>query len=187
MTMRIFLYEPDDEIGELLKSKLEQEGYDVTWIDTITIAEKLIDPQKYDASLIEIYGTKHFGLELIKDWFNHSSRPLCVSIYSKEDTSAGFQASKLGSQEIYELKHGSIDELDSILQKYKIWALMPQEFEHGSETYRNAVAELRSFINHANPYSLSENPAPARAISPNMSTINRLGIISDTKKSTVIY
>ena len=49
--------------------------------------------------------------------------------------SVGFKASKLGSQEIYEIEHGSISELDRILKQYKILARLPQVYRHKSVEY----------------------------------------------------
>ena len=113
--MKILLYEPDKDTGSLITSRMKMEGYDVTWIPDYQKATRNIDDDDYDASLIEIDGKHHYGLNLIKYLFEHGNNPLCVSIYTSEDTSDGFEASKLGSQEIYEVRHGSFEKLNQIL------------------------------------------------------------------------
>ena len=64
--MKILLYEPDKDTGSLITSRMKREGYDVTWIPDYQKATRNIDDDDYDASLIEIDGKHHYGLNLIK-------------------------------------------------------------------------------------------------------------------------
>lgn len=155
MAMKIFLYEPDESAGSPLAARLRNEGYDVTWIKDFFDAERKLEHDNYNASLIEISCHKDFGMQLIKEWFKYSHAPLCVSIYAQEDTAAGFKTSRLGSQEIYELTNGNTDILDNILRKYKVYARVPQEFLHRSKAYQKAVVDLRNLINHHQPVLLT--------------------------------
>lgn len=157
--MKIFLYEPNETAGEIISQGLIKEGYDVTWIPELIKAQDKIDATKYDASLIEIDGRHHAGISLIKEWFEHSHKPLCVSIYyDTENTAAGFTASRLGSQEIYEVKNGNLNDLDRILQRYRVSARLPQIFQHSSAVFNKAVSDLRNLINHDRPVLLVGEP-----------------------------
>ncbi len=149
--MKILLYEPDKDTGSLITSRMKREGYDVTWIPDYQKATRNIDDDDYDASLIEIDGKHHYGLNLIKYLFEHGNNPLCVSIYTSKDTSAGFKASKLGSQEIYEVRHGSFEKLNQILQRYRILVHLPHVFKHHSKQFNKAIRDLRNLINHDIP------------------------------------
>jgi mutant ntrC-like activator (fragment) len=88
---------------------------------------------------------------LIESWNNQVPELLCVGIYSNQDNQTGFHACKLGSQEIYEIERGSINELDKILQQYKIFARRPQRYRHKSEEYNKAVRDLTNLVNHGKP------------------------------------
>lgn len=155
LTMKIFLYEPDETSGELIYSQLTKEGYDVLWIHDYRKASYELEKERFDTSLIEIDDKDNqSGIKLIKEWFNQSKtirEPLCVSIYKTQDTASGFEASKLGSQEIYEIQHGTIDGLDKILRRYKIIARLPQLFIHNSDDFNKAIRDLANLINHNKP------------------------------------
>lgn len=153
--MKIFLYEPDLKTGDLIAHGLTKQGYDVTWIKEYIKAEALIKANYYDASIIEIDDKPASGLNLIKSWFSRKPKALCISIYREEDTCAGFEASRLGSQEIYEVNFGNMEELDNILHRYKITARLPQIFDHTSEAFNMAVKDLRSLTNHGKPVLLT--------------------------------
>lgn len=86
----------------------------------------MILDRRYDASLIDIDDSDNQGLALIESWKNQVPKLLCVGIYSNQDTLTGFHACKLGSEEIYEIERGSINELDKILRQYKIFARRPK-------------------------------------------------------------
>lgn len=159
MSTKIFLYEPDEHIGHTLKSALEKQGYDVDWMKFHRSAANHISQPQYNISIIDIDGTDdnddpaRSGIDLIKAWFGRGNNPLCVSIYTDQDTVAGFTASQLGSQAIYEIQHGdgNVDALNRILRKYNITATMPQLFEHTSEEFNKCIHELQQLINHNMP------------------------------------
>ena len=147
--MKILLYEPDQRTGEPIYHALRREGHDVIWIQEYMDARTKILDEKFNASLIEI--DDYEGLRLIESWVEQSPRLLCVAIYKEQDAGVGFKASKLGSQEIYEIEHGSIAELDRILKQYKILARLPQVYRHKSVEYNKAVSDLRNLVNHHKP------------------------------------
>ena len=147
--MKILLYEPDQRTGEPIYHALRREGHDVIWIQEYMDARTKILDEKFDASLIEI--DDYEGLRLIESWVEQSPKLLCVAIYKEQDAGVGFKASKLGSQEIYEIEHGSISELDRILKQYKILARLPQVYRHKSVEYNKAVSDLRNLVNHHKP------------------------------------
>lgn len=149
--MKILLYEPDERAGNSIYHALRREGYDINWIKDFLYAKSLILDKRYDASLIDIDDGDSKGLALIESWNNQVSKLLCVGIYSNQDTQTGFHACKLGSQEIYEIERGSINELDKILQQYKIFARRPQRYRHKSEEYNKAVRDLTNLVNHGKP------------------------------------
>lgn len=159
MATKIFLYEPNEHIGHPLKSALEKLGYDVDWIKSYRSAANHISQSQYDMSIIEIDGSDdnndptRSGIDLIRAWFGRGKGPLCVSIYTDQDTAAGFTASQLGSQEIYEIQRGegNVDALNRILRKYNITATMPQLFEHTSDRFNKCIYELERLINHNMP------------------------------------
>lgn len=149
--MKILLYEPDERAGNSIYHALRREGYDINWIKDFLYAKSLILDKRYDASLIDIDDGDNKGLALIESWNNQVPKLLCVGIYSNQDTQTGFHACKLGSQEIYEIERGSINELDKILQQYKIFARRPQRYRHKSEEYNKAVRDLTNLVNHGKP------------------------------------
>lgn len=149
--MKILLYEPDERAGNTIFHALRREGYDISWIKDFLDAKSLILDKRYDASLIDIDDGDNKGLALIESWRNQVPELLCVGIYSNQDTQTGFHACKLGSQEIYEIERGSINELDKILQQYKIFARRPQRYRHKSEEYNKAVRDLTNLVNHGKP------------------------------------
>lgn len=159
MPTKIFLYEPDEQVGHTLKSALEKQGYDVDWMKFHRLAANHITQPQYNLSIIEIDGSNdnddpaRSGIDLIKAWFGRGSAPLCVSIYEDQDTAAGFAASRLGSQAIYEIQHGdgNVEALNRILRKYNITATMPQLFEHTSDEFNKCIYELQRLINHDMP------------------------------------
>ena len=152
-TQKILLYEPDNTLGSKIKSHLEKEGYDVVWIHDFYTAQRSIVDKEYTASLVQIDGKR--GLELIKDWFSKGTKPLCISLYRKENTSAGFEASKLGSQAIYDVESRNNATLDELLRKYSVEAKMPHPFVHTTESYLTAIQDLHSLINHGKPALLT--------------------------------
>lgn len=149
--MKIFLYEPDERAGSSIFHALRREGYDVSWIMNYPDAKSKIHDQRYDASLIDIDDSDKKGLALIKSWIESVPTLLCVAIYRDQDAQTGFHACRLGSQEIYEIERGSINELDKILQRYKILARRPQRYRHQSEEYNKAVSDLTNLVNHNKP------------------------------------
>lgn len=156
--MRIFLYEPNTDVGNRLCHSLKRAGYDVTWIPDYMEADARINETDYDASLIEIDNCVYSGLALIKKWFSNHRNLLCISIYTSQDTSAGFRAHCFGSQELYEIEHGNIDKLNLLLAKYKILARKPQVFKHTSEAFNKAIQDLRNLINNNQPVLLIGKP-----------------------------
>lgn len=149
--MKILLYEPDERAGGSIFHALRREGYDVNWIKDYLNAKSLILDERYDASLINIDDNEKNGLALIESWLHHVPTLLCVGIYNHQDTLTGYHACKLGTQEIYEIERGSINELDRILQQYKIFATRPQRYKHVSEEYVNAIRDLTALVNHSKP------------------------------------
>lgn len=149
--MKILLYEPDERAGNSIYHALHREGYDINWIKDFLYAKSLILDKRYDASLVDIDDGDNKGLALIESWNNQVPELLCVGIYSNQDNQTGFHACKLGSQEIYEIERGSINELDKILQQYKIFARRPQRYRHKSEEYNKAVRDLTNLVNHGKP------------------------------------
>lgn len=149
--MKILLYEPDERAGSSIYHALHREGYDVCWIKNFFDAKSSIRDERYDASLINIDDNDKNGLDLIKSWVVHVPELLCVAIYSNQDAGTGFRACRLGSQEIYEIERGSINELDKILKQYEIFARRPQRYKHVSEEYNKAIRDLTNLVNHDKP------------------------------------
>ena len=149
--MKIFLYEPDERAGSSIFHALSRDGYDVAWIRNFPDAKSMILDRRYDASLIDIDDNDQKGLALIETWIHQVPNLLCVAIYRDQDAQTGFNACRLGSQEIYEIEHGSLNELEKILQRYKILARRPQRYIHQSEEYNMAVRNLTSLVNHNKP------------------------------------
>ena len=144
--MKILLYEPDERAGSSIYHALHREGYDVCWIKNFFDAKSSIRDERYDASLINIDDNDKNGLDLIKSWVVHVPELLCVAIYSNQDAGTGFRACRLGSQEIYEIERGSINELDKILKQYEIFARRPQRYKHVSEEYNKAIRDLTNLV-----------------------------------------
>ena len=148
--MKILLYEPNERIGDPIYHALHREGYDVLWIKDFLKADSKIRQEKFDASLIEI-DEHEKGLKLIESFVKRDPGLLCVAIFRDQDAGIGFRARCLGSQEIYEIEHGSISELDKILQSWKIMARRPQRYEHNTEEFNKAVNDLTNLVNHNKP------------------------------------
>lgn len=148
--MKILLYEPNEKIGAPIYHALHREGYDVIWFQDFLKADSKIRDEKFDVSLIEI-DEHEKGLMLIEAFVKRDPKPLCIAIFRDQDAGIGFRAHALGSQEIYEIEHGSISELDKILQSWKIMARRPQRYEHSTEEFNKAVSDLTNLVNHNKP------------------------------------
>lgn len=153
--MKVLLYEPDKRTGEAISYALHREGYDVNWIKDFLNAKSKILDERFDASLIEIDDCEDKGLQLIESWITRTPGLLCVAIYRDQDTETGFQACRLGSQEIYEIEYGSLHVLDRILKRYRVLGHRPQKYHHKSDVHNKAVRDLTSLVNHNKPVLIS--------------------------------
>lgn len=152
--MKLFLYEPDPEKGKLVSDKLQEHNYEVHWAKHYDEALKKGDSNIYDVNMIDIDGKEKKGLDLIKRYCSTTRGPLCVALYSKQDTSVGFEASRLGSQKIYEITHGGLDQLNHVLKDYEAYVMSPRIFEHHSKKYQDCINALEQLINHHKPVLL---------------------------------
>lgn len=150
--MRIILYEPDETIGKSIVAGLEKAGLDVNWNKDFHSARNGIEREHYNVSVVDIDMDKFgHGLDLIRQWFSQNSKALCVSLYRKENTENGFKASRLGSQELYEIRSGNVAGLAHIIQNYEIHVAMPQIYPHSNVIFTKCITDLRGFINHQKP------------------------------------
>lgn len=149
---KILLFEKDCELGAAVKSGLEKAGFDVTWVTDFISASRNLDNYSYEVDLVEIAdSTPSRGIEIIKQIFSNGSKPLCVSLYSQQNTENGFEASRLGSQKIFDIKNGNQAALDDIIERYIVRVSMPKIFPHNSQPFIKSINDLSSLINHNKP------------------------------------
>lgn len=161
--IKIFLYEPDHEKGELIRDSLNSEDFDVEWFHHYSTAISQAEGREYDVNLIEVDEEGNRGLDLIKKYCSSTHGPLCVSLYSQQNTNLGFEASRLGSQKIYEISHGGLEQLNGVLKDYQVLITMPRIFQHKNKKYRACVAKLADLINHGMPVLLVGEPGVGKS------------------------
>lgn len=149
---KILLYENDRGLGDAVKSGLEKVGFDVTWVTDYLGAMRDLEENNYGVDLIEIADSAPSrGIELIRQIFSNGNKPLCISLYSHQNTENGFEASRLGSQKIFDIKNGKLSALDEIIERYIVRVSMPQIFPHKSLTFMKCINDLSGLINHNRP------------------------------------
>lgn len=161
--MKILLFEKDPTLGEAVSSGLQKAGFDVTWVREYVEAIRDLNGQEFGVDLVEITDANTRGLELINEIFKNGEKPLCVSLYSQQNTENGFEASQLGSQRIFDIQHGKIQALSEIIAKYIVRISMPQIYPHSLPAFLKSINDLRGLINHNKPVLITGEPGSGKS------------------------
>jgi adenylate cyclase len=116
---RILLIEDDEVQGEILKSLLEQQNYDVEYFVDGSSAMRALEKKQYDLAFIDIYLPDISGLDILDDMRvkpQHSSTPiLMMTADVTEDTSVLALVKEADEVLIKPLRHSEF------LLKARVW------------------------------------------------------------------
>jgi len=123
--IKILLIEDDEKSAELMKEFLNECGFSVDNVYSITDAISYASTQKYDIALLDMKLPDYTGLEFLKNIQKRTPLPvIVVSAYSDIDTK--LQAFKYGASD-YVIKPIDMKELEA-----RIWVQLGKQSEIGT-------------------------------------------------------
>jgi DNA-binding response OmpR family regulator len=112
--LRILCVDDEHAIRTLLKSQLEQEGYDVGLAEDGDVAIAMIDRDPYDIVLLDIRMPRVGGIDVLRHISDTGKKSRVIMLTAVDDLSIAMESVKLGANDYMTKPFDTEDLLNSI-------------------------------------------------------------------------